>query len=393
MHRLPHRHRQRAGARGGRAGGLRALQSPVQQKVIPEWAFRITAYAEELLAGLDELHRLARARHHHAAQLDRAERRAREVDFAVDGVAGPDRGLHHPRRHHLRLHLRGARPRPPAGGPDHPARAAGRRCAPSPSACGAPTRPSAPARPRAKEGVFTGALAVNPYTGEQVPVWVANFVLADYGTGAVMSVPAHDQRDFEFARKYGAARSAPSSSRPGRSAPRRRASSRPSPTTACSRPPARSRGLPERRGAPPHGRRREGEAASGSRRCSGTCATGASRASATGARPSPSSTAPSTGRSRSATTSCPCSSCPPRPSSPAPASRRWPRCPAFVNTTCPDLRQAGAARDGDDGHLRGLVLVLRALPVAAGRPSGPSTGRGRAAGCPSTSTWAAPSTR
>ena len=54
-----------------------------------------------------------------------------------------------------------------------------------------------------KEGVFTGAHAVNPYNGEEVPVWIANFVLAEYGTGAVMSVPAHDQRDFEFARKYG----------------------------------------------------------------------------------------------------------------------------------------------------------------------------------------------
>jgi leucyl-tRNA synthetase len=54
-----------------------------------------------------------------------------------------------------------------------------------------------------KEGVFTGAWAVNPFDGKRVPVWIANFVLAGYGTGAVMSVPAHDQRDFEFARKYG----------------------------------------------------------------------------------------------------------------------------------------------------------------------------------------------
>jgi len=54
-----------------------------------------------------------------------------------------------------------------------------------------------------KEGVFTGAYCVNPLTGYKMPIYVANFVLYEYGTGAVMAVPAHDQRDFEFARKYG----------------------------------------------------------------------------------------------------------------------------------------------------------------------------------------------
>jgi leucyl-tRNA synthetase len=54
-----------------------------------------------------------------------------------------------------------------------------------------------------KEGVFTGAYAVNPLNNERVPVWVGNFVLMEYGTGAIMSVPAHDQRDFAFAKKYG----------------------------------------------------------------------------------------------------------------------------------------------------------------------------------------------
>ena len=53
-----------------------------------------------------------------------------------------------------------------------------------------------------KEGVFTGAYALNPMNGERVPIWIANYVLMDYGTGAIMAVPAHDQRDFEFARKY-----------------------------------------------------------------------------------------------------------------------------------------------------------------------------------------------
>ena len=53
-----------------------------------------------------------------------------------------------------------------------------------------------------KEGFFTGRFAVNPFSGEQTPIWVANFVLAEYGTGAVMCVPAHDHRDYEFAEKY-----------------------------------------------------------------------------------------------------------------------------------------------------------------------------------------------
>ncbi|HHW01988.1 MAG TPA: leucine--tRNA ligase [Thermoanaerobacterales bacterium] len=53
-----------------------------------------------------------------------------------------------------------------------------------------------------KEGLFIGAYAINPMNGDRVPIWIANYVLLDYGTGAVMGVPAHDQRDFEFAKKY-----------------------------------------------------------------------------------------------------------------------------------------------------------------------------------------------
>jgi leucyl-tRNA synthetase len=53
-----------------------------------------------------------------------------------------------------------------------------------------------------KEGLNTGVLAINPFSGESIPVWVANYVLMEYGTGAVMSVPGHDERDFEFAQKY-----------------------------------------------------------------------------------------------------------------------------------------------------------------------------------------------
>jgi len=54
-----------------------------------------------------------------------------------------------------------------------------------------------------KEGLLIGAQAINPMNGQVVPIMVANYVLMEYGTGAVMGVPAHDERDFEFARKYG----------------------------------------------------------------------------------------------------------------------------------------------------------------------------------------------
>jgi len=54
-----------------------------------------------------------------------------------------------------------------------------------------------------KEGLFTGKNAINPYSGESVPIWIGNFVLMGYGTGAIMAVPAHDQRDFEFCKQYG----------------------------------------------------------------------------------------------------------------------------------------------------------------------------------------------
>src|SRR6185295_3456081 len=59
-----------------------------------------------------------------------------------------------------------------------------------------------PGEEEEKEGINTGILGRNPFSGESVPVWVANYVLMEYGTGAVMSVPAHDERDYEFAQKY-----------------------------------------------------------------------------------------------------------------------------------------------------------------------------------------------
>ena len=53
-----------------------------------------------------------------------------------------------------------------------------------------------------KTGVFTGAYAINPASGEKMPIWIADYVLATYGTGAIMAVPAHDERDYEFAKEF-----------------------------------------------------------------------------------------------------------------------------------------------------------------------------------------------
>src|SRR6266511_2675326 len=175
-------------------------ESPVVEKVIPEWAFRITAFAQDLLDGLETLtewpERITTMQRNWIGKSVGAE-----VAFAVPGqppidvfttrvdtifgctyvVLAPEHPLVErvtipERRDEVRAFVERMR----------------KTDANERTGEGAP-----------KEGVFTGAFAVNPYDGEQVPVWIANFVLAEYGTGAVMSVPAHDQRDFEFAKKYG----------------------------------------------------------------------------------------------------------------------------------------------------------------------------------------------
>ena len=145
---------------------------------------------------------LAGAGAHHAAQLDRQEPRGRHP-LSAAGLRPGHRGLHHPAGHALRRHLHVLCARAPhAAGPG--GRAARRKS-------GADfvertlrmDRYLRTADFTVKEGVFTGGYCLNPVTGEQIPIFVANFVLVEYGTGAIMAVPTHDQRDFEFAKKYG----------------------------------------------------------------------------------------------------------------------------------------------------------------------------------------------
>jgi len=175
--------------------------SAVIEKQIPEWTFRITAYAEDLLRGLDGLaawpERITTMQRNWIGRSEGAE-----VDFGVSGAQ-------------LRIKVFTTRLDTIHGctyvvlAPEHPlvdtitlpARAAEVRSFVERMRRAAAAERIGEGAP--KEGVFTGAHAVNPYSGERVPIWIANFVLAEYGTGAVMSVPAHDQRDLEFARKHG----------------------------------------------------------------------------------------------------------------------------------------------------------------------------------------------
>jgi leucyl-tRNA synthetase len=177
----------------------------VFQKLIWEWAFRITRYADALLAGLESLiewpERITSMQRNWIGRSEGAE-----IDFPLEpagSAAGPKLDI---RIYTTRLDtIHGCTYLVLA--PEHPL--VKRIVAPAQAEAVAAfaermLRVGRAERTggQAKEGVDTGAFARNPFTGERLPVWVANFVLADYGTGAVMSVPAHDQRDFEFARAY-----------------------------------------------------------------------------------------------------------------------------------------------------------------------------------------------
>ena len=163
---------------------------------------------------------LARAGQADAAQLDRplARRQGALPRAAGRRRRGPGRGLHHPPRHPVRRDVHGAGPRAPAGRRDGAA-ATGRRARatawtggardPGRGRRGVPAggrraspRWSGRAEGKDKTGVFTGAFATNPVNGAQIPVFVADYVLMGYGTGAIMAVPGQDERDWEFAATF-----------------------------------------------------------------------------------------------------------------------------------------------------------------------------------------------
>jgi leucyl-tRNA synthetase len=170
-------------------------------KDLPQWFFRITQYAQRLLEDLALLEKWPETvRTMQANWIGRSE--GARVDFRLeDGTPLP---------------IFTTRPDTLWGvtfmslAPEHPLIAklvAGTKREKEVLAfCERARRQGTAARSDAaveKEGVWTGTYCVNPVNGERVPLWVANYALMEYGTGAVMAVPAHDQRDFEFAKKYG----------------------------------------------------------------------------------------------------------------------------------------------------------------------------------------------
>jgi leucyl-tRNA synthetase len=177
--------------------------TPVEKRELTQWFFRITAYAQRLLDAMDEL------RGHWSDKVLSMQRNwigrsdGAHVDFTVastgekvrvfttrpDTLFGATFFVLAP-EHELAGRL--------AAGTEHEAAFRAFR-----ERVGRQTEIERLSTDRDKEGVFLGDYAVNPVNGERIPIWAADYVLTDYGTGAIMAVPAHDERDLEFARKYG----------------------------------------------------------------------------------------------------------------------------------------------------------------------------------------------
>ena len=192
-------------------GRCERCDTVVEQRILEQWFFRITEYAPRLLADLDDKSKMDWSDSTTTAQrnwLGRSE--GAEIDFPIggdaqgDGDAGGD---------FIRVFTTRADTIFGATfmvlAPEHPlvdrlvsheqqkAVEAYRKAAASQDLV------SRKVGEREKTGVFTGGYATNPATGKQIPVWIADYVLMEYGTGAVMAVPGHDERDFEFAKKFG----------------------------------------------------------------------------------------------------------------------------------------------------------------------------------------------
>ena len=175
----------------------------VEQREFPQWFLKITDYAEELLSGLDDLvggwpERVLTMQQNWIGKSEGAE-----IDFPVANLG-------------TKLTAFTTRPDTLFGAtfmclaPEHPQSRELAKYSPYEKEINdfifrmqSEDKEYRVDEKRDKEGVFTGSYCINPLTGAKMPIYIANFVLMEYGTGAIMSVPAHDQRDFEFAQKFG----------------------------------------------------------------------------------------------------------------------------------------------------------------------------------------------
>jgi len=174
---------------------------PVERRPVRQWVLRITAYADRLLDGLKDLDWPDSTKRMQEAWIGRSE--GSEVDFDLAGLPGE------------RLRVFTTRVDTLFGAtymviaPEHAL--VSRLTLPEYKAAvdayirSAATKSDLERTELAKEktGVFTGSYAINPANGQRIPVWIADYVLASYGTGAIMAVPAHDERDHAFATKFG----------------------------------------------------------------------------------------------------------------------------------------------------------------------------------------------
>ena len=169
---------------------------------LTQWMLRITAYAERLIDDLDDLDWPRPIKDMQRNWVGRSE--GAEVDFPilVEGGTERIRVLHHASRYALRCDLHGAGPRASACRSHHDAGAQRADVDKYRQAAAFKSDLDRTELAKTKTGVFTGAYAINPVNGQLIPVWIADYVLMGYGTGAIMAVPGHDERDFEFARTF-----------------------------------------------------------------------------------------------------------------------------------------------------------------------------------------------
>ena len=179
---------------------------PVVRKPMRQWMLRITAYAEKLLADLDTIDWTDSLKEMQRNWIGRSE--GAEVDFQIAdcGLQIADSGKH--------IRVFTTRPDTLFGAtymvlsPEH--KLVSQITTPEQKQAIEAYKASAAGKSdlertelaKEKTGVFTGTYAINPVNQEKIPVWIADYVLASYGTGAIMAVPAHDQRDWEFAKKF-----------------------------------------------------------------------------------------------------------------------------------------------------------------------------------------------